>query len=125
MAIAGKICGVYVGANKVLAVTSAKFSKKGKEIDVTSFSSSGMEEFILGLQGADLSIDGIYDSADTTGQVAIRDNTTTLSMEVRYGATTPKVAFTAIVTGFDLDASVGDAVKFSATCKPTGALPWS
>ena len=119
--IPGKSGGVYVGSNKVKGVQDYKFAKNGKEIDVTSLDSNGWEEFIAGLAGMDCSFSGVYDNTDTTGQVALRDATSAQSMEVRWGTTTPKVAFSAIVTQFGIDAAVGDKVSFSCTVKPTGA----
>ena len=126
-ATAGKVAALYVGASpaKVLGLTDVKFSKNGKAIDVTTFDSGQWEEFILGLNGMSASASGFYTPTDTTGQVVLRDATPAVACEVRWGATTPKVAFSAFVTGFDIDASVSDAAKLSITLQPTGVGTFS
>lgn len=124
---AGKDADLYVGASpsKVLGLNSVKFAYRGKELDVSDFVDA-QEKFIGGLVGGDITAGGFYDNADTTGQVAIRNAVgSTIAFEVRWGAATPKVAGTMLVTSCDIDASVSGPVTISISGKATGAVTFS
>jgi len=125
---AGSASDLYVGASpsKVLGLNQVKFAVHGKEIDITAFDSAKETYIGTGIIGADVSASGFYDNADTTGQIALRNAVgTTIACEVRWGDTTPKVAGTLLVLGFDMDAAVQGGVPISVSGKFTGAFTFS
>ena len=125
--IPGKSMALYVGANKVAGVT--KIDGGGVDADALDTTAMGdtWETFIGGLKrGNDVSVDVNYDPTDTNGQKAIRDGVgTALSFEIRYGTTTPKVAFSGLVTGFKPSGDKSGLATASISIKPSGALTFT
>ena len=129
-AIAGKNATLWVGGTlaKVLNLDTVKCGITGDTIDTTSLGDT-WESVIAGLlKGDPITADGRYDATDTTGQVAIRTAFlagTAIAFEVRFGTTTPKVAGSAIVSSFGIDADTSGAVKVSIAMQPSGALTFT
>jgi predicted secreted protein len=126
----GKNAGLWCGAGptKVAGIASVKFGSTAKEVDVSDFDSAGFEEYLVGLIGGGVTASGSYESADASGQVALRTSFlagTAIACEVRWTATTPKVAFSGLVTSFNIDASVTDKIGVEITIKPTGTLTFT
>ncbi|MDF2608929.1 MAG: hypothetical protein K0R92_403 [Lachnospiraceae bacterium] len=96
-------------------------------IDVTTLDSNGgYREFIGSFKDAgEVSIEGFFDSATASGQVALQDSLDSglaEAYEIDF-PTNPvaKWAFQGVVTGFKVgDATLDDPISFSATIKVSG-----
>lgn len=130
MATAGKSSALWVGATpaKVLGIDSINAGATTAIIGTTSLGDD-WESFIAGLKkGDEVTAPGRYEPTDTTGQIALRTAWlagTPIACEVRYGALTPKVAFSGVVTAFAINASVTTATTVTIKIQPTGALTFT
>lgn len=91
--------------------------------DVTAFGDGG-ERSIRGLEGTSFTVSGVFDTAASTGSITVlngnRTKTTTSSFEYGpEGSTTGKIKYSGEcwMESFSCDASVQDAVPFTATFK--------
>ena len=71
MANKGCAAAFFLGSNQVAALTSISNPISADSLDITSFDSSCVREFIAGLRSMTMDISGYYDETDTTGQVAM------------------------------------------------------
>ena len=123
MAIAGKGGSLNIGANKVAEISNWSLDLGADDIDVTSFDSEGWKEYLAGLREWSGSIEGNFDSTDTTGQKAILNawlNGTKLSFtfEVSSGVSFQGEAFVKP----SIEVPVDDKASFSCDITGTGAL---
>ena len=127
-AIKGAGASFLLGANVVAGLTSISNPYTADSLDVTTFQSAGVREFIAGLKSGTMDISGYYETTDTTGQVAMftaflagTKLTSTQKPKVLWNGV---VGFTAdgIVTGYTVDAAVEGLVNFSATIQLTGTI---
>ena len=128
--MATKGCGASfnLGSNKVAKISSVSNSFTKDSLDITSFDSSCVREFIAGLGNGTFDVSGFYDPTDTNGQVAM--------WTAFYAGTTltstqkPKVLIDAtngfesdgIITAYNVEATVDGTVNFTATIQLTGAV---
>jgi predicted secreted protein len=123
MALAGKSGAVKLGANKVAEISNWSLDLGADDIDITSFDSNGWKEYLAGLREWSGSIEGNFDSTDTTGQKAILNawlNGTKLSFtfEVASGVSFQGEAFVKP----SIEVPVDDKASFSCDITGTGAL---
>ena len=129
-ALAGKNCVVFVSTtglsgpwNEVLELKDANLQEKATGIDVSQFGDTFMER-ILGLKDAQLTLQGFWDPADTTGQVAIRNNWLTdaaLYIAVAFDGSTG-FKMQGVTSSFQIQAQINGAVTLNATVDSTGAI---
>ena len=125
-----KGCGAsfLLGTNAVAELNNISSSFSADSLDVTTFDSSCLREFLAGLRSGTMDISGFYDPTDTTGQVAMF--TAFLAGTTLTSTQKPKIlwngtnGFTmdAIITSMTVDTAVEGTVNFSATLQATGAI---
>ena len=128
MALKGCASSFLLGTNVVAELTSVSNSFTGESLDITTFDSGCIKEFIAGLRSGSINISGFYDPTDTNGQVAMF--TAFLAGTTLTTAQKPKFlvdathGFTAdgIITAYSVEAAVAGLVNFSATIQLTGTI---
>lgn len=115
------------GGNVIAEITSiTPPNLSADSIDVTTMdSANGYKEFIQGLRdGGECSLEGKFYPGDTNGQIGLLTDfnagtlqTFVITFPTSMGATW---TFTGIVTGFEGDIPMDDAVGFAATIKISG-----
>jgi len=128
MALKGCNASFSLGSNVVAQLSSISNPFTADSLDVTTFDSNCLREFIAGLRSGTVDISGYYDPTDTTGQVAMftaflagTTLTTTQKPKVLWDGTNGMEA-DAIVTAYTVDATVDGLVNFSATLQLTGTI---
>lgn len=96
------------------------------EIDVTDFSSLA-SEFLMGIPDhGEMTLEGIWNYADAGQAILIGDANdpaaVARAMEIEFTRQAVQFSFSAWVKSFTPGAAVGDAYKFSATLRVTGAV---
>ena len=128
MALKG--CGVTfsLGSNVVAELNNVSNPITADSLDITTFDSSCLREFIAGLRSGTIDISGFYDPDDTTGQKAMLTAMlagttleTTQQPKILWDATNGLSA-DAIVTSLTIDAAVDGLVNFSASLQLTGTI---
>lgn len=128
MAIKGSGASFSLGTNVVAGLTSISNPYTADSLDVTTFQSNNVREFIAGLRSGTMEISGYYESGDTNGQTAMftaflagTKLTTTQKPKVLWNGVN---GFTAdgIITAYNVDATVEGTVNFSATIQLTGTI---
>lgn len=128
MALKGCNSSFLLGTNTVGSISSISNSMTADSLDITTFDSECMKEFIAGLRGGSIDISGFYDPDDTNGQTAMM--TAFLAGTTLETTQKPKFlvddtnGFTAdgIITGISVGAEVAGLVSFSATIQLTGTI---
>lgn len=128
MALKGCNASFSLGSNSVAELNNISNPLTADSLDVTTFDSSCLREFIAGLRSGTIDISGFYDPSDTTGQVAIL--TAFLNGTKLETTQQPKILWDgvnglsadAIVTSYNVDAAVEGLVNFSATLQLTGTI---
>ena len=123
LAVTGTGGAVKLGTNKIAEISNWSLDLGADDIDITSFDSEGWKEYLAGLREWSGSIEGNFDSTDTTGQKAILNawlNGTKLSFtfEVSSGVTFTGDAFVKP----SIEVPVDDKASFSCDIQGTGAL---
>lgn len=128
MAIVGSGASFSLGTNEVASLTSISNPLTGDSLDVTTFDSSGLREFIAGLRTGTVDISGYYDTTDTNGQVAMLTAflagtklTTTQQPTILWNGTNG-ISADGIITAYNVDATVDGIVNFSATIQLSGTI---
>jgi len=113
--------------NPIATITSLTGPKESATTrEVTPLSSTGFSEFIVTVRDAgEVSMEGIFDPADTLGMVAMHADLASGTMRA-YVLTFPaavgaNMTFNGFVTAFETGAPRDSEVPFSATVKITGA----
>lgn len=125
MAIAGYGGAVYVGTNKVAEIKSWSLELGGDTIDVTSFDSGGWKEHLASLAEWSGSFEGMFDTADTNGQVALINawlNRQSVTLKL-YVDNTHYFTGTAYIN-LSLEVPVDDAVTISVDFTGSGAVSY-
>lgn len=123
MALAGYGGGVYLNSTKVAEIANWSLDLGADDIDITSFDSEGWKEYLAGLKEWSGSIEGNFDSTDTTGQKAILNawingETLEFTFEVSSGVSFQGEAFVKP----SIEVPVDDKASFSCDITGTGAL---
>lgn len=128
MALKGCSASFSLGSNSVAELNNISNPLTADSLDVTTFDSSCLKEFIAGLRSGTMDISGFYDPTDTTGQVAMLTAflagtvlTTTQKPKILWNGTNG-IEADAIITAYNVDASVDGLVNFSATLQLTGTI---
>ncbi|MHA1941970.1 MAG: hypothetical protein ACXADW_20065 [Candidatus Hodarchaeales archaeon] len=130
---AGKNCKVTLGSDKVLGIGVASLA--GVETDLLEASQFGdnWKQWEVGMKdGGELTFNGLYDPADSTGQDALRtaneDNTQVTDIRFYVNANSywiPKTTNPAsyvYVTAWEVSSDKAGMVECSFTCKISGAM---
>lgn len=129
MAVAkGYSASFLLGTNVVAHLKNVSVSIDGDTLDITSFDSAGFREFIAGLRGGTIDISGDFDSADTTGQVALL--TAQLAGTTLTTTQKPKILWDGVngitadgvISSLSIDAAVDGIVGFSCSITADGTI---
>lgn len=129
----GKNCKVSLGTNKVLGIGTWNMGGVATDqLDASQFGDQ-WKQFLLGQKdGGTITFAGLYDSADVTGQDALRDanaNDTQIT-DIRFyvdatsywtPSTTNPTSFVK-VTSFEISAAQNGLVQVSFSCKVSGKM---
>lgn len=95
----------------------------------TTTMGSEVKTFLSGQSDATMSVSGLYDSTVTTGPDVVLQGLVGLETTATFelgpeGGTTGKVKYSGecFLTGYEITAAKGDAVKFTADFQVTGAI---
>ena len=127
MAFTGEKGAIKTGENSITKMENWKLSVKANEVDTTSFDSDGWEETEVTTKAWEVSMEGTFNKADTTGQKAIMAALVSgenLPIKLYTDKSSEKEDFSGNIkiTGADIDTSVKDKLKISIKAKGNGKL---
>ena len=127
MALTGEKGAIKTGANQVTKMENWKLNIKASEVDTTTFDDEGWESYEISTKGYEVSMEGIYNKSDKTGQQAIMTalaNGTSLPIELYIDKDSEKADFSGNIkiTGIDVETAPKDKIKVSIKGKGTGKL---
>ena len=117
-----------VGTSTIVKeMNSWELNIKVDTVDTSSFDSEGWAENETSLKSWDCSLEGFYNSTDTTGQKAIMTNMLNrekIDIELYFdkASETPDFKGKVVITEFKTGAKVKDGVSVSYSCTGSGAL---
>lgn len=119
----GKNGKVKLATNAVAEVTKFSISESVSDSDTTSMGDTA-QTHLVGIPGWTAKVEGNYDPADTTGQVALTIGASvTLGLYTDGDAATKKyLTGTASIVAVNTEASFSERVTFSVDVKGNGAL---
>jgi len=107
-------------------LNSISFPRSVATADTTTFAVSGSAKtYIVGLSDATISLSGLFDAAADATLAGVLGFATALNFEYGpAGSTTGLVKYTGtcLMTSYQTQAAVGDAVQASADLQVTGAI---
>lgn len=123
----GEKGAIKTGANQVTKMENWKLNIKASEVDTTSFDDEGWESYEISTKGYEVSMEGIYNKADKTGQQSIMTalaSGASLPIELFIDKAASKADFSGNVkiTGIDVEVAPKDKIKLSIKAKGTGKL---
>ena len=127
MAFTGEKGAIKTGENSITKMENWKLSIKANEVDTTSFDSDGWEETEVTTKSWEVSMEGTFNKADTTGQKAVMAALVSgenLPIKLYVDKTAEKEDFSGNIkiTGLDIDTTVKDKLKISIKAKGIGKL---
>ena len=127
MALTGEKGAIKTGANQVTKMENWKLNIKASEVDTTTFDDEGWESYEISTKGYEVSMEGIYNKSDKTGQQAIMTalaNGASLPIELYIYKDSEKADFSGNIkiTGIDIETATKDKIKMSIKGKGTGKL---
>ena len=126
MALSGCAASFLIGANTVAELTNISNAMTGETLDVTSFDSGCVREFVAGLRSGTIDVSGFYDPTDTNGQVALvaglLAGTAITAPKFLVDGTNGFTAVSGIMANSTVDAGVDGLVNFSASIQLSGAI---
>lgn len=127
MAFTGEKGAIKTGENSITKMENWKLSIKANEVDTTSFDSDGWEETEVTTKSWEVSMEGTFNKADTTGQKAVMATLVSgenLPIKLYVDKTAEKEDFSGNIkiTGLDIDTTVKDKLKISIKAKGNGKL---
>ena len=126
MALKGCQASFLIGANTVAELTNVTNTFTGETLDITTFDSSCVREFIQGLKSGSVSITGYYDPTDTNGQVAMMTaflaGTNIVVPKFLVDGTHGFSGAEGVVSSYAVDATIDGLVGFSSTIQLSGTL---
>lgn len=127
MALTGEKGAIKTGANQVTKMENWKLNIKASEVDTTTFDDEGWESYEVSTKGYEVSMEGIYNKSDKTGQQAIMTalaNGASLPIELYIDKDSEKADFSGNIkiTGIDVETAPKDKIKVSIKGKGTGKL---
>ena len=104
-----------------------KLNIKANEVETTSFDDDGWESYEISTKGYEVSMEGIYNKEDKTGQQAIMTamaGGASLPISLYIDKSAEKADFTGNIkiTGIDVETAPKDKIKLSIKGKGTGKL---
>ena len=122
MAFTGEKGAIKTGENSITKMENWKLSIKANEVD-----SDGWEETEVTTKAWEVSMEGTFNKADTTGQKAVMAALVSgenLPIKLYVDKTAEKEDFSGNIkiTGIDIDTSVKDKLKISIKAKGNGKL---
>ena len=128
MALKGCGASFLLGSNVVAELNNISNPLSADSLDVNTFDSSCLREFIAGLRSGTIDITGFYDPTDTTGQVAMftaflagTTLETTQKPNILWDGVNGLTA-DGIITALTVEAAVDGLIGFSATVQLTGTI---
>lgn len=127
MALTGEKGAIKTGENQITKMENWKLNIKASEVDTTTFDDEGWESYEISTKGYEVSMEGIYNKNDKTGQQAIMSalaSGASLPIELYIDKSSEKSDFSGNVkiTGMDVETATKDKIKLSIKCKGTGKL---
>lgn len=127
MALTGEKGAIKTGENQITKIENWKLNIKANEVDVTTFDSEGWEETEISTKGYEVSMEGIFNKSDKTGQQAIMTaiaSGASLPISLYIDKSASKADFTGNIkiTGMDVEVAPKDKIKLSIKAKGTGKL---
>lgn len=126
-ALTGEKGAIKTGVNQITKMENWKLNIKANEVDTTTFDSEGWEETEISTKGYEVSMEGIYNKEDKTGQQVIMTaiaSGASVPIELFIDKSASKADFSGNVkiTGMDVETAPKDKIKISIKCKGTGKL---
>lgn len=127
MALTGEKGAIKTGENEITKMENWKLNIKASEVDTTTFDDEGWESYEISTKGYEVSMEGIYNKSDKTGQQAIMTalaNGASLPIELYIEKSSEKADFSGNIkiTGMDVETAAKDKIKVSIKGKGTGKL---
>lgn len=127
MALTGEKGAIKTGENEITKMENWKLNIKASEVDTTTFDDEGWESYEISTKGYEVSMEGIYNKSDKTGQQAIMKalaNGASLPIELYIDKSSEKADFSGNIkiTGMDVETATKDKIKVSIKGKGTGKL---
>ena len=127
MALTGEKGAIKTGENEITKMENWKLNIKASEVDTTTFDDEGWESYEISTKGYEVSMEGIYNKSDKTGQQAIMQalaNGASLPIELYIDKSSEKADFSGNIkiTGMDVETATKDKIKVSIKGKGTGKL---
>ena len=127
MALTGEKGAIKTGENKITKMKNWKLNIKASEVDTTTFDDDGWESYEISTKGYEVSMEGIFNKSDKTGQQAIMTamaNGASLPIELYIDKSSEKADFSGNIkiTGIDVETTTKDEIKMSIKGKGTGKL---
>lgn len=127
MALTGEKGAIKTGENQVTKMENWKLNIKASEVDTTTFDDEGWESYEISTKGYEVSMEGIYNKSDKTGQQAIMTalaNGASLPIKLYIDKDSEKADFSGNIkiTGMDVETAPKDKIKVSIKGKGTGKL---
>ena len=127
MAFTGEKGAIKTGENSITKMENWKLNIKASEVDTTTFDDEGWESYEISTKGYEVSMEGIYNKSDKTGQQAIMTdlaNGASLTIELYIDKSSEKADFSGNIkiTGMDVETATKDKIKVSIKGKGTGKL---
>lgn len=126
MATKGYGASFLIGANEVAELTNITNAFTGDTLDVTTFDSDGVREFIAGLRSGTMDLTGFYDPTDTNGQVALvgalLGGTAITLPKFLMDGTNGFSGAEGIISSANVTAAVDGTVDFTCTIQLSGTI---
>ena len=118
MALTGEKGAIKTGENEITKMENWKLNIKASEVDTTTFDDEGWESYEISTKGYEVSMEGIYNKSDKTGQQAIMKalaNGASLPIELYIDKSSEKADFSGNIkiTGMDVETATKDKIKVS------------
>lgn len=117
MAVSGKT-GWFLHNSVNYTASTWSISLEGNPVDVTSFQSSGWKQFIAGVAGGRISVEGFYNNGDA--QLVQNDTLTNATLGIGGGY--KMTILSSIVSSVRYSTDVTGAGKFALEVLTTGAI---
>lgn len=127
MALTGEKGAIKTDENQITKMENWKLNIKANEVETTSFDDDGWESYEVSTKGYEVSMEGIFNKSDKTGQQAIMTamaSGASLPISLYIDKSASKADFTGNIkiTGMDVEVAPKDKIKLSIKAKGTGKL---
>ena len=127
MALTGEKGAIKTGENQITKMENWKLNVKANEVDTTTFDDDGWESYEVSAKGYEVSMEGIFNKTDKTGQQAIMTAFASgaslpIKLYIDKGASKEDFSGNIKITGIDIEVTTKDKIKLSIKAKGTGKL---